>query len=38
MPARAEQDTVWDRTTAHHKLRSHLREYFPGRLAERATS
>ena len=23
----------WDRTTAHNKLRSHLREYFPGFLA-----
>ena len=28
--ARAQQDAVWDRTTAHNKLRSHLREYFPG--------
>jgi hypothetical protein len=26
-------DAVWDRTTAHNKLRSHLREYFPGFLA-----
>jgi transposase len=31
--ARAQQDAVWDRTTAHDKLRSHLREYFPGFLA-----
>jgi transposase len=30
--ARAQQDAVWDRTTAHNKLRSHLREYFPGFL------
>lgn len=29
--ARAQQDAVWDRTTAHNKLRSHL--YFPGFLA-----
>ena len=27
--ARAQQDPVWDRTTVHNKLRSHLREYFP---------
>jgi len=31
--ARAQQDAVWDRTTAHNKLRSRLREYFPGFLA-----
>ncbi len=31
--ARAQQDAVWDRTTAHNKLRSHLREYYPGFLA-----
>jgi transposase len=31
--ARAQQDAVWDRTTAHHKLRSHLREYYPAFLA-----
>ena len=31
--ARAQQDAVWARTTAHNKLRSHLREYFPGFLA-----
>jgi transposase len=31
--ARARQDAVWDRTAAHNKLRSHLREYFPGFLA-----
>ena len=30
---RAQQDAVWDRTTAHNRLRSHLREYFPGFLA-----
>jgi transposase len=30
--ARAQQDAVWDRITAHNKLRSHLREYFPGFL------
>jgi transposase len=28
--ARAQQDAVWARTQAHNKLRSHLREYFPG--------
>ena len=27
------RDAVWDRTTAHNKLRSHLREYYPGFLA-----
>jgi Transposase len=31
--ARAQQDAVWDRTTAHSKLRSHLREHYPGFLA-----
>ncbi len=31
--ARAQQDAVWDRTCAHNKLRSHLREYFPSFLA-----
>ena len=31
--ARAQQDAVWARTGAHNKLRSHLREYFPGFLA-----
>jgi transposase len=31
--ARARQDAVWDRTTAHNKLRSQLREYYPGFLA-----
>jgi transposase len=30
--ARAQQDAVWTRTTAHNTLRSHLREYFPGFL------
>ncbi len=28
--ARAQQDAVWDRTQTGNKLRSHLREYFPG--------
>jgi len=27
--ARAQQDAIWARTSAHNKLRSHLREYFP---------
>ena len=31
--ARAQQDAVRDRTTAHNKLRSRLREYYPGFLA-----
>src|SRR3989440_2722545 len=31
--ARAQQDAVWARTAAHNKLRSHLREYYPGLLA-----
>jgi transposase len=31
--ARAQQDTVWDRTCAHNKLRSLLREYYPAILA-----
>jgi hypothetical protein len=31
--ARAQQDAVWERSTAHNKLRSHLREYYPGFLA-----
>ena len=31
--ARAQQNAVWDRTTAHNRLRSHLREYYPGFLA-----
>ncbi len=31
--ARAQQDAVWDRIQAHNKLRSHLREYYPGFLA-----
>ncbi|GDY48922.1 hypothetical protein SANT12839_098040 [Streptomyces antimycoticus] len=31
--ARAQQDAVWDRIRAGNKLRSHLREYFPGFLA-----
>ena len=35
--ARAQQDAVWDRTQAHNKLRSHLREYFPGFLAAYAS-
>jgi transposase len=36
--ARAQQDAVWSRTTAHNKLRSHLREYYPGFLAAFATA
>jgi transposase len=31
--ARAQQDAVWDRISAHNELRSHLREYFPAFLA-----
>ncbi len=31
--ARAQQDAVWDRTQAHNKLRSLLREFFPAILA-----
>jgi transposase len=31
--ARAQQDAVWERVHAQNKLRSHLREYFPGLLA-----
>ena len=31
--AHAQQDAVWDRTQAHNKLRSQLREYFPAFLA-----
>ena len=30
--ARAQQDAVWERTGAHHKLRSLLREYYPALL------
>jgi transposase len=36
--ARAQQDAVWDRTTAHNRLRSHLREYYPGFLAAFASA
>jgi transposase len=36
--ARAQQDAVWERTCAHNKLRSHLREYFPGFLAAFASA
>jgi len=36
--ARAQQDAVWARTAAHNKLRSHLREYYPGFLAAFAGS
>ena len=36
--ARAQQDAVWARTAAHNKLRSHLREYYPGFLAAFADS
>jgi hypothetical protein len=35
---RAQQDAVWARTCAHNKLRSHLREYYPGFLAAFADS
>jgi transposase len=31
--ARAQQDAVWERTCAHNKLRSVLREYYPAILA-----
>jgi transposase len=31
--ARAQQDAIWARTSAHNKLRSCLREYFPAFLA-----
>jgi transposase len=31
--ARAQQDAVWERTCAHNKLRSLLREFYPGILA-----
>ena len=33
MLARAQQDAVWDRTQAHNKLRSVLREFYPAILA-----
>jgi len=36
--ARAQQDAVWDRVAAHNKLRSHLREYYPGFLAAFASA
>ncbi len=36
--ARAQQDAVRDRTTAHNKLRSCLREYYPGFLAALAVA
>ena len=36
--ARAQQDAVWQRTCAHNKLRSHLREYFPGFLGAFASA
>ena len=35
--ARAQQDAVWDRTTACNRLRSCLREYYPGFLAAAPT-
>ncbi|WP_243717817.1 IS110 family transposase, partial [Actinomadura sp. KC345] len=35
--ARAQQDAVWNRTQAHNKLRSHLREYYPAILEAFAT-
>ena len=31
--ARAHQDAIWRRTTAHHQLRSRLREFYPTFLA-----
>jgi transposase len=31
--ARAQQDAVWDRTCAHNKLRSLLREFYPAIIA-----
>ena len=31
--ARAQQDAVWDRSQAHNKLRSQLREFYPAILA-----
>jgi transposase len=31
--ARAQQDAVWDRTQAGHRLRAYPREYYPGFLA-----
>jgi hypothetical protein len=34
---RAQQHAGWDRTRAHHKLRSLLREYYPAMLAAFAT-
>lgn len=36
--ARAQQDAVWDRTQAHHKLRSLLGEYYPGLLTAFSTA
>ena len=36
--ARAQQDAVWDRVQAQNRLRSHLREYYPGFLAAFATA
>jgi len=36
--ARAQQDAVWERVHAQNKLRSHLREYFPGFLAAFGTA
>lgn len=36
--ARAQQDAVWERVHAQNKLRSHLREYFPGFLAAFASA
>jgi transposase len=36
--ARAQQDAVWDRVQAQNKLRSCLREYFPGFLAAFSTA
>jgi transposase len=36
--ARAQQDAVWERVHAQNKLRSHLREYFPGFLSAFGTA
>ena len=33
MLARTHQDAIWRRTTAHHQLRSLLREFYPTFLA-----
>src|ERR1700722_15852510 len=38
VPAPPQQDAAWARPTCHNKLRSHLREYYPGFLAAFATA